>query len=124
MKRNVMKLLALTLIVAMMLCTFAGCGKKVPSGTYEAEIKILGQSYKVSYAFKGNKVTAETKLTLLGQVKEKSVSGTYEIAENSDGTMEITFEFDEETDVLKNGTVTYEEGEDFIKLAGIQYKKV
>ena len=44
MKRNLIKILALTLIAAMMLCAFTGCSKKVPSGTYEAEIKILGQS--------------------------------------------------------------------------------
>ena len=123
MKRNIIKIFALMLIVAMMLCTFAGCSKKVTSGTYEAEISILGQSYKVSYTFKGNKVTAQSKLTVLGQVKEKSVSGTYEIVENSDGTMEITFSFGEETDILKNGTVTFEQGDDYIKLGGIKYTK-
>lgn len=123
MKKTFVKVLALTLIVVMMLCTFAGCSKKVTAGTYEAEISLLGQSYKVSYTFKGNKVTAQTKLTVLGQVKEKSVSGTYEITENSDETMEITFEFDEETDVLKNGTVTFEQGEDYIKLGGVTYTK-
>ena len=124
MKKNITKVLALTLILSLMVCVFVGCARQVPSGTYQSELSLAGQSYKFSYTIQGSKVTAETKLTLFGTVNSKSVSGTYEITENADGTMEITLNFEEETDVLKNGTFTYEEGENYIKLAGVQYNKV
>ena len=123
MKKTIVKVLALTLIVVMMVCTFAGCGTKVAAGTYSGELEMLGQSWKVSYTFKGNRVEAENKITFLGQVKTVTSTGTYEIAENDDGSMEITFEFDEESDAFKNGTVTFEQGDDYIKLGGIKYTK-
>ena len=121
MNKTFVKFLALALIVVMVACTFAGCGKKVTAGTYKGELKILGQGAEVSYTFKGNKVEVEKKVTILGVVDTETVSGTYEIAENDDGTMEITFEFEKESDTFKNGTVTFEQGEDYIKLAGVQY---
>ena len=121
MKRTFVKALALTLIVVMMLCTFAGCGKKVEAGSYSGELEMLGQSWKVTYTFKGNKVEAENKITFLGKVNTVTSTGTYELVENDDGTMEITFEFEKESDTFKNGTVTFEQGEDYIKLAGVQY---
>lgn len=123
MRKTSMKFLALALILVMMVCTFAGCGTKVSASTYQAELEMFGQSWKVSYTFSGSKVEAENKITILGQVHTETASGTYEILENDDGTMEITFQFDEENDSFQNGTVTFEQGEDYIKLAGVQYNK-
>lgn len=121
--KNFTKILALTLIAVMMLCMFTGCGKKVASGSYSAELSVAGQSWKVTYTFKGNKVEAENKITFLGQVSTETASGTYEIKENDDGTMEITFEFKEETKAFENKTLTYKEGDDYIELGGVKYTK-
>lgn len=121
MTKNFVKVLALLLIVAMMACVFTGCGAKVTAGTYTAELEVLGQSWKVSYTFHGNKVEAENKITFLGTVNSETASGTYEITENDDGTMEITFTFEEENDSFKNQTLTFEQGEGYIKLGGVQY---
>ena len=46
----------------------------------------------------------------------KKLSGTYEITENDDGTMEITINLETEDDHIKSGTYTFEEGEDYIKI--------
>lgn len=123
MKKTFVKILSLALIAVMMVCVFTGCAKKVPSGSYSAELEAMGQSWKVTYTFKGGKVEAENKITFLGKVNTETSTGTYEIKENDDGTMEITFDFEEETSAFKDGTVIYEEGEDFIKLAGVKYTK-
>lgn len=123
MKKTFIKVLTLMLVAVLLVGSLASCGKRVPRGTYEAELEILGQSVKTSYTFKGGKVEVTTKTTFLGQVNSKTVEGKYEIAENDDGTMEITFEFETENDIAKNGTVTYKEGEDHIELGGIKYTK-
>lgn len=123
MKKTFIKVLTLMLVAVLLVGSLASCGKRVPRGTYEAELEILGQSVKTSYTFKGGKVEVTTKTTLLGQVNSQTAEGKYEIAENDDGTMEITFEFETENDVAKNGTVTYKEGEDYIELGGIKYTK-
>jgi hypothetical protein len=56
-------------------------------------------------------------------VNTVSFEGKYEIAENDDGSMEITIALESEDDEIKSGTYTFEEGEDYIKIAGIQYNK-
>lgn len=123
MKKTVRKMLTLALVAMMLLGSFAGCGKSL-SGSYEAELKVFGQSWKVTYNFSGKKVEAESKVTLLGNVEANTYKGTYEIVENEDGSMEITFDFEEESDLFKDGTFTFTEAEDYIKIAGSQYNKV
>ena len=116
------KLLCAILVVVMMLSLVA-CSKKL-SGTYEAEIDIIVMKYTASYEFSGSKVTAVKKTTtILGTVDTVTLEGTYEIAENSDGTMEITLNFTTSDEEIKSGTYTFEEGEDYIKIGGIQYTK-
>ena len=123
MKKSFKKLLTVVLTVVMLISSFAGCGKSL-SGSYETELKLLGQSWKVTYTFSGKKVTAESKVTLLGNVETNTYNGTYEIAENADGSLEISFDFEEESDLFKDGTFTFTEAEDYIKIAGSQYNKV
>jgi hypothetical protein len=76
------------------------------------------------YTFKGNKVEAVNKITLLGNVSSETAEGKYEIVENADGSMEITFKFEEENNSFKNKTVTYKEGDGYIELGGVKYTKV
>lgn len=123
MKKSFRKIIVAILAMVMLVGTLAGCGKTL-SGSYEAELKVLGQSWKVTYTFSGKKVEAESKVTLLGNVESNTYNGTYEIVENEDGSMEITFDFAEESDLFKDGTFTFAEGEDYIKIAGSQYSKV
>ena len=116
------KLLCAILVVVMMLSLVA-CSKKL-SGAYEAEIDIIVMKYTATYEFSGSKVTAVKKTTtILGTVDTVTLEGKYEIAENSDGSMEITLNFETADDEIKSGTYTFEEGENYIKIAGIQYNK-
>ena len=115
------KLMCVVLVVVMMLSLVA-CGKKL-SGTYEAEIDVVLLKYTATYEFSGSKVTAVKKTTVFGTVNTVTLEGTYEIAENDDGSMEITLNFETSDDHIKSGTFTFEEGEDYIKIAGIQYNQ-
>ena len=123
MKKTILKVLTLSLVAVMLICTLASCGKMI-SGSYDAQIEFLGQKVTVTYTFTLNKVEATSKVTVLGNVQSETAEGTYKITENSDGSMEITFEFEKETDVFKNETVTFEEGEDYIKIGLATYNKV
>ena len=123
--KKVLSLIALSLVLVMGLVMFASCGaKKVPAGSYEAELELFGQSARVTYTFSGNKVEAEKKVTLFGTVNTETANGTYEIVENSDGTMEITFDFEEESDTFKDKTFTYKETESSVELGGVKYSKI
>ena len=123
MKKSFVKVLALALVAVMLVSSLVSCGKKL-SGSYEAELELFGQKWNVTYTFSGSDVEAVSKVTVLGTVKSTPASGTYEIVENSDGTMEITFDFETETDLFKDGTFTFAEGEDYIKIGTSQYQKV
>ncbi len=123
MKKTNVKLISLLLVSVMLVCMLASCAKKVKSGSYEAELSVLGQSAGVTYTFKGNKVEAESKVSILGVETSKTVEGTYEITKNDDGDLMIEFDFDDETDLFKNVSVSYEEGDDYIKIAGVKYEK-
>ena len=122
--KKVLRFVALSLILVLGIGALASCGaKKVPAGSYEAELSILGQGTKVTYTFSGNKVEAVQKTTVLGMVNTETAEGTYEITENDDGTMQIAFDF-EDNDVFEDKTYSYAEGEDYIKIAGVEYQKV
>ena len=124
MKKTFVRFLALALVAVMMVCTLASCAKKL-SGSYEAEVDAVVMKYTATYTFKGNKVDVEKKTTtVLGTVDTKTLEGTYEIAENKDGTMEITLTFETEDDQVKSGTFTFEEGEDYIKIGLVKYTLV
>ena len=123
MKKTVIKIASVMIALLMMACVFASCAKKL-SGSYQAGLSLLGQGADVTYTFSGSKVEATQKLTILGSVKSNTVSGTYEITENADGSMEITFDFEEESDIFKDGTYTFSEGEGYVKIAGVTYSEL
>lgn len=120
--KKITKVLALTLVAVMLLCTFASCAKKL-SGDYTGEVNFIVGKASVTYSFSGSKVTVTSKTTVLGNVNTTTYEGTYEITENDDESMEITLTFENGDDNIKSGTYTLEEGEDYIKIAGIQYTK-
>jgi len=123
MKKLSKKVLALALVAVMMLGCLAGCGKTI-SGSYEAKLEFLGQSWNVTYTFSGKKVEAVSKVTILGNVKNETSTGTYEITETADGSLEITFDFEEETDLFKDSTYTFVQEESYIQIGDSQYSKV
>lgn len=123
MKKSFIKVLALALVAVMLVTSLVSCGKRL-SGSYESNFELFGQKWTVSYTFSGNDVEAVSKVTVLGNITSTPASGTYEIVENADGTMEITFDFETETDTFKDGTFVFVEGEDFIQIGTSQYQKV
>lgn len=118
------RIISLVLVAVMLVCVLASCGKKVASGSYEAELSVLGQSAGVTYTFKGNKIVAESKVEVLGFENTTSAEGTYEIVENDDGDLEIKIDFDDETEIFRDGTYSFSEGDDYIKISGVKYEKV
>ena len=123
MKRVSKKIFALVLATVLMLGCLAGCGKII-SGSYEAKLEFLGQSWNVTYTFSGKKVEAVSKVTILGNVKNETSTGTYEITEAADGSLEITFDFEEETDLFKDSTYTFVQEESYIQIGDSQYSKI
>ena len=123
MKNYLKKIVTTALVMVMLVCSMAACGKSL-SGSYESEVELLGQSWNVTYTFKGKNVEAVSKVTILGNVQNTTSTGTYELVENADGTMEITIDFENETDLFKDGTFTFEEAEEYIKIGKSQYNKI
>jgi len=123
MKNYLKKIVTTALVMVMLVCSMAACGKSL-SGSYESEIELFGQSWNVTYTFKGKNVEAVSKVTILGNVQNTTSTGTYELVENADGTMEITIDFENETDLFKDGTFTFEEAEEYIKIGKSQYNKI
>lgn len=115
MKKILSVVLACALLVGC-LFTLASCGKKL-SGSYTAEVEILGQSGSTTYDFHGGKVDIITKTKLLGNINTETVEAKYEIAE-VDGELEITIITED-----SENTYTLEEGDGYIKIAGIKYTK-
>ncbi len=124
MNRSFKKVIKVTLAAVILACALAACGKKeVPSGSYEAGSGFLGQTWNVTYTFKGSKVEASYEIKLLGTVSTETAEGTYEIAETDDGGLEITFDFKEETDYFDDGTYDYAEGDGYIMVGGLKCTK-
>lgn len=122
MKKSI-RILALIMVLALGMVMLASCAKTI-SGTYEGEVDAVILKYTATYEFSGSKVTITKKTTtLLGTVDSVTFDGSYEIAENDDGTMEITFTLDNEDEQIKSGTYTFEEGEDYIKIGLFKYTK-
>ncbi len=116
MKKIISLILALTLVLGMVF-TLASCGKML-SGKYQSGI--------TTYDFAGNKVTVTYEI--LGF--QKSIEGTYKIAETDEGKMTITFTFEgaEEGSDEYAGEFAFaegtENGEDYIKIGLLKYTKV
>ncbi len=110
------KVLALTLVVAMLCLVLASCGL---SGKYEATAWGTGTELE----FKGSKVYMTFKF--IGMSADP-VEGTYKISGDK-----ITFDFtsDDYSDKVNNmlekfqGELDFEKGDDYIKIGGIKYTK-
>ena len=89
------KVLAFTLVIAMVFA-LVSCGGKKLSGTYTAGGDLLGLAGgKTSYTFSGNKVTIAVTASLFGASKTTEYEGTYAITEASDGSMTISMTFED-----------------------------
>ena len=119
MKRVISALLVCVLLVASVFA-MASCGKML-SGKYEFDAVVGGKTYD----FSGNKVTITYELLGL----EKSVEGTYKIADDEDGKTTITFTFDAEEEDADDfaGEFSFSDGEEdgvkYIKIGGVKYTK-
>lgn len=110
MKKILSVVLACALLVGC-LFTLASCGGV--SGSYTAEVEILGQGGSTTYDFHGSKVDIITKTKILGNINTETVEASYKV--NGD---EITIKTDD-----GEKTYTFEQGDGYIKIAGIQYNK-
>lgn len=89
------KVLAFTLVIAMVFA-LASCGGKKLSGTYTAGGDLLGLAGgKTSYTFSGSNVTVSVTATVLGASKTTEYKGTYAITEAADGSMTISMTFED-----------------------------
>lgn len=121
--KKITKVLALVMVLSMVCVIFASCAKTL-SGSYKGEVDAFGLAgAEVVYEFSGSKVTVTATAEVLGFEKTSEFEGTYEIAENEDGDLEITFTFEDEDAEKYGGTVSLEEGDDYIKLGGVKYEK-
>ena len=123
MKKTV-RIFAVVMALLMVTLVLASCGGKTLKGTYKAEIGGALIGYTAAYTFSGNKVEIAKTGTLAGMSNTTTMTGTYEITEKDDGSMEITITLDSEDDDIKSGTFVFEEGEDYIKIGLAKYDKV
>ncbi len=117
------KIVSLALVCVMLVCSMlalTSCFNNPASGKYESEgyqsiIKTGGV-----YEFSGSDVTYTA---YVAGVKAYTVSGTYKVAKNAAGELEIAFTYESEGDdeEAKSGTLAYEKGEDYIKIGGTKY---
>ena len=121
--KKTIRILAVVMALLMVTLVFASCGKTL-KGTYKAEVGGTIAGYTATYTFSGSKVEIQKTGTLAGMSNTTTMTGTYEITEKNDGSMEITITLDSEDDDIKSGTFTFEEGEDYIKIGLAKYEKV
>lgn len=117
------KVLSLVLVAAMVCVLFASCGNTI-SGTYKGEVDAFGLAgAEVVYKFSGSKVSVTATASILGFEKTVESDGTYKIAENEDGKLEITFTFENSDAEKYGGTFSFEKGDEYIKIGGAKYEK-
>ena len=121
MKKTV-RILALVMALAAVLCVFAACGTTL-SGTYSNVEEVLGIESGTRIEFNGKKF----EMTVIVASQEASFEGTYEIKDDK-----ITFDFDEdkiENELLKaaiedlTDAADFEKGKDYIKIDGVKFDK-
>ena len=120
MKRIISTLLVCALLLGCVL-TMASCSK-ILMGKYELDAGIGSKTYEFSIP---NKVVITYEVLTV----EKTIEGTYKIAEAEDGNLEITFTFagEEEADEYA-GTFSFVQGEEngikYVKIGGLKYTMV
>ena len=124
MKKNIVRIIAVALVVCMLSVMLASCGT-VLSGTYSGEASFFGLvGGTATYSFSGKKVTLTVTTEVLGFSKTSDpIEGEYLIAEKEDGTKTITFSFGEEDGDKYNGTFAFAKGDDFIEISGVKFYK-
>ena len=122
MKKSCIKILALTLVVAMACVLLVSCGKTI-SGEYVLEAgdtDIIGG--KTTYKFSGKNVTITVVTGIAGYEKTTTFDGTYEITEE-DGKEYITFTFEDDDAAAYSKKSTFEKTDDGIKIGGVELTK-
>lgn len=117
MKKNIVKALALLLLLGALLSLFAACGRGALHGTYTA----LG----ITLTFDGDRFE-------VSKGESSSGSGTYKIEENEETGTRIYFTFEEgkgtyQSDfssilIAENG-VAFEKKDGYIRIAGIPFSE-
>ncbi len=118
------KIIALTLVLAMVALVFTSCGTML-SGEYGGNASLFGVvGGEVTYKFTGNKVTVTTKATVLGFEKETSYTGTYKIATGDDGKQTITFTYEGDGSSYSGSqSFSQDKSAKTITIGGITYNK-
>ncbi len=127
MKKTFVRIAAVALVLVMLTAVLASCGTTL-SGVYSGELGIGSLvGGKLSYNFKGSKVTITVTTTLLGSTSSQEFEGKYEITEADDGTQSITFTFESDDEDAKSygGTKTFAQDKDAgtITIGGLTYTK-
>ena len=113
--KNFVRILSVTLVVAMLAVTLVSCGG--PSGTYTAGDTGLTSTY-TQYEFKGSKFVF-TSYVMGKKIDATSYEGKFKV---KDG--EITFTWENADGEEKSDTLTYKENEDgSIEIGAFTYKK-
>ena len=120
MKRIISTLLVCAILLGCVL-TMASCSY-VLMGKYELDAGVGSKTYEFSLP---NKVLITYEVLTV----EKTIEGTYKIAENEDGDFEITFTFENEEEAEEYaGTFSLSQGEEdgvkYVKIGGLKYTKV
>ena len=122
MKKPFVKLLSLVLVVVMLASCLIACKKQL-SGSFQHEIVIPEQTWRVTYTFKESKVDALGELIIGNKVTTYEATGTYEISDDETGKLYIAFDFETENNIFRDGMYDFEEGEDYIVIISSKYKK-
>lgn len=122
MKKNILKIVALALVLVMGVAMLASCATKL-SGSYSGELGGSLAGAKATYKFSGSKVTLTVTTTLLGNETSKAFEGTYEIIDNDDKSQSIKLTFEGDGSTSYSGTKSFEKGDGYINIAGIKYTK-
>lgn len=120
-----LKLVSLILAITIICVLFASCSTML-SGVYSSEAGLGSLAGgKVSYNFKGTKVTVTVTTTLLGSTNSTSYDGGYEITTADDGTQAIVFTFEDEDASTYTGTKSFTQDKDAgtVTIGGVVYTK-
>lgn len=124
MKKVLTKISVCIMILGMIAVSLASCKKQQLSGSYQAVVNDVAQTWMVTYTFEGDRVEAVGVLSYKGNVTFYEAKGTYEISEDETDQLYITFDFEEETDTFRDANYKFEMGEDYITIISTKYTKV
>lgn len=115
--KKTIKVAALMLVLVMTVFVFASCGNK-PKGTYKNDTDLIDTTYE----FKGNDYTCTVETTIFNSTTTTTSSGTFEVNELEDGSLEIVFT-KVDGDTTSTSSFSFVKGDDFIQIGGTTYVK-